>query len=190
MLFRPQSHFSCFSTFFICFFPLSSILFLSLSLSLNVSFFYFLRALFYFSVLILSFLFFCFYLFSLQIYPSPYIFFKKKTTFLFFLSILCFVVCKDAASIRKEKWSFRPWAVLWVGDVHYLSSHLWVVEVIAAPWNLTQTSLFPAPQDPVCRVTLCLQPLLAFPARPMQSNEPPGVVGEFISCPTGLTIYS
>lgn len=89
MLFRPQSHFSCFSTFFICFFPLSSILFLSLSLSLNVSFFYFLRALFYFSVLILSFLFFCFYLFSLQIYPSPYIFFKKKTTFLFFLSIFC-----------------------------------------------------------------------------------------------------
>lgn len=32
--------------------------------------------------------------------------------------------------------------------------------------------------------------LLAFPARPMQSDEPPGAMGEFISHLTGLTIYS
>ena len=102
-------------------------------------------------------------------------------------SLLGSVFSKHALSIRREnKLSFSVLSRA-VGRWGSLSVFLLTVGgVVAVPWNLSPFPIL----GPICRVTLQLQLLLAFPAHPMQSDEPPGAMGKFISRPTGLTIYS
>lgn len=51
---------------------------------------------------------------------------------------------------EERSYLFLLWA-LWLGGPHYLSCHSWVGGVVAVPWNLTRTFLFPAPR------TLCAE---------------------------------